>query len=62
MLLQKLSACELTASCNWVNLSAISRLCNISYFSVAEYHVTQYFILLKEKKAIVDQIHTNLAS
>ena len=48
MLLQKLSACELTASCNWVNLSAMSRVCNISYFPVAQYYVMRYFILFKK--------------
>ena len=48
MLLQKLSACEFTASCNWVNLSAMSRVCNISYFPVAQYHVMRYFILFKK--------------
>ena len=48
MLLQKLSACEFTASCNWVNLSAMSRVCNISYFPVAQYYVMRYFILFKK--------------
>ena len=31
MLLQKLSACEFTASCSWVSLSAISARCNNTY-------------------------------
>ena len=31
MLLQKLSACEFTASCSWVSLSAISARCSNTY-------------------------------